>query len=158
MRAFFGVVSQWTAAVTSPSNSSTHFSNRFEIRSNLSDSSGASLPAVLRRARVRSGMPMIDASKETAKPLLNSKVCKVAKEKPRETSRARPQACHLRGPPGTIRNTIHRIVMDTHPGTRRRLRNHRRGAGITSSILFTYGGLVPLVLSVAAANRVEQFL
>jgi hypothetical protein len=67
-RAFFAVVSHWTADATSPSNSSTALSKTVESLSRRSDSSGASLPAALRRATVRSGMPRIEMSTASATP------------------------------------------------------------------------------------------
>src|ERR1700759_184451 len=80
--AFFGVVSHWTAEATSSSNSSTAFSKALEIRNRRSDSSGANLPAVLRRARVRSGIPRIDTSSADATPELASNFRGASKENP----------------------------------------------------------------------------
>jgi hypothetical protein len=67
---FLGVASHLTAEPTSPSNRFTASSKIEEKRSNRSDSSALSRPEALRRARVSSGIPMMEASREAARPLL----------------------------------------------------------------------------------------
>lgn len=57
----WGAASHCTAEATSPSKSSTDLSKRKERRNSRSDSSGARRPVALRRARVRSGIPIISA-------------------------------------------------------------------------------------------------
>ena len=56
------------------------------MRSGRSDSSGVSLRETLRRARVRSGIPIVAASRDKASPLRDSNFCNVLKEKPRSSS------------------------------------------------------------------------
>jgi len=54
-------------------------------QSRRSDSSGVSFPADLRRANVRSGIPMIEASKEPDTPLFDSRASNALNGKPRSS-------------------------------------------------------------------------
>ena len=82
-KAFFEVVSQVTAPSTSPSKSSTAFSNTVATRSKRPDSSGASVPAALRRARVLSAIPSTDAKIPTERPLSSARDSRALKGSPR---------------------------------------------------------------------------
>lgn len=81
-RGFLGVVSHLTADATSPSNSSTALSKTIEIRRRRSHSSGANLPAVLRRASVLSGMARIETIKFASTPEFDSNFRRASKGKP----------------------------------------------------------------------------
>jgi hypothetical protein len=76
------VVSHCTAASASPSNNSTALSKIFEMRNNRSDSSGANRPALRRRARVRSGIPISVARASRSRPLLDSSARNASNDNP----------------------------------------------------------------------------
>src|SRR5215472_1928127 len=108
-RAFLGLVSQVTAPATSPSNNSTACSNTVETRSRRSDSSGANTPAVLRRARVLSGIPRTDAIRATDRPLRAARDSRALKGNPRSicrTNRSVRVAVKPRLAPRVLKRTL----------------------------------------------------